>query len=175
MKKRNNISSLFGFLALASGSIWFGAYLARLLTTYNMFKETELVLKDFLNSSNLSAVIEILSPIIYLTLITYVIMILTFTLFLATTDLKFKQNGWLFITAAIIYVTLPFESFLLFIDYNMIDLFLKGIFGSDQIVDLLTKRLTKLSSFPIIMILSYLAIPFLMVFKPFTLKQKNED
>lgn len=175
MKKRNNIFSLFGFLALASGSIWFGAYLARLLTTYNIFKERELVLKEFLNSSNLSAVIEILSPLIYLTLITYVIMILTFTLFLATTDLKLKQNGWLFITTAIIYITLPFETLLIFIDYNLIDLFLKGIFSSDQIVDLLIKRLNKLSSFPIIMILSYLAIPFLLVFKPFTLKQKNED
>ena len=159
---------------MASGSIWFGAYLARLLTTYQLFKETELILKDFLNSSNLPAVNEVLSPLIYLTTVSYLIMIVSFTIFLLMTNLRLKENGWLFIIAAIIYITLPFESVLITVDYKLMNLFMTGDFGS-KAIKLVTERLTRLSSVPIILILSYISIPFLLVFKPFTLKSKDED
>ena len=175
MKKTNKLSSILGYLALTSGSIWFGAYLARLITTYQMFKETEPVLKNFINNTNLPVIVEILSPLVYITFITYLIMIVSFTLFLFTSDLKLKENGWLFIIAAIIFITLPFETFLLIIDYNQIVMFLNEQFGSEKIIELITHRLYKLSSFPIIHILSYLSIPYLLIFRPFTQKLKDEN
>ena len=175
MKKNNKISSIFGYLALTSGSIWFGAYIARLVSTYQMYEETEPVFKTFINSTNLPAIVEILAPLIYLTFITYLTMIVCFTLFLFTSNLKLKENGWLFIIAAIIYITLPFEAILSIIDYKLIIFFMNGQFSSETIVDLITDRLYSLSSFPIIQILSYLAIPYLLIFKPFTLKSKNEN
>jgi hypothetical protein len=175
MKKNNIRSSLFGYLALASGSIWFGAYLARLLTTYKMFEETEPILKNFLNSTNLPAIVEVMSPLIILTSITYLIMIISFTVFLFTSDFKLKQNGWLFIIAAIIYITLPFEAILLMNDYKLIILFINEQFGSEKVIELITDRQYRLSSFPIIQILSYLSVPYLLIFKPFTLKIKDED
>ena len=58
MKKTNKLSSILGYLALTSGSIWFGAYLARLITTYQMFEETEPVLKNFINNTNLPVIVE---------------------------------------------------------------------------------------------------------------------
>ena len=67
MKKINKLSSVFGYLALTSGSIWFGAYIARLVATYQMYEETEPVFKTFINSTNLPAIVEILAPLIYLT------------------------------------------------------------------------------------------------------------
>jgi len=175
MKKNNILSSLFGYLAFASGSIWFGAYLARLLATYKMFEETEPILKNFLNSTNLSAVVEVMSPLIILTSIAYLIMIISFTVFLFTSDFKLKQNGWLFIIAAIIYITLPFEAILLMNDYKLIILFINEQFGSEKVIELITDRQYRLSSFPIIQILSYLSVPYLLIFKPFTLKIKDED
>jgi hypothetical protein len=175
MKKNNILSSVFAYLALASGSIWFGAYLARLLTTYKMFEEIEPVLKNFLNSTNLPAVVEVMSPLVILTSVAYLIMIVSFTVFLFTFDFKLKENGWLFIIAAIIYITLPFEAILLINDYKMIVLVINGQFGSEKVIGLITDRQYRLSSFPIIMILSYLSIPYLLIFKPFTLKKRDED
>lgn len=175
MKKNNKLSSTFGYLALTSGSIWFGSYLARLVTTYQMFEETEPIIKNFINNTNLPAIIEILSPIVYLTFIAYLMMIVCFTLFLFTSHLKLKENGWLFIIAAIVFITLPFETILLINDYRLIDLFIKEQFGSERIVELITDRLYRLSSFPIIQILSYLSIPYLLIFKPFALKIKDEN
>ena len=175
MKKNNPLSAVFSYIALVSGSIWFGAYVARLLITYKMFEETEPILKSFLNSTNLSAVVEVISPIVILTSITYLIMIVSFSVFLFTSNFKLKENGWLFIIAAIIYITLPFEVILLINDYKLIILFFNTQFVSEKIIELITNSQYSLGSFPIIQILSYLSVPYLLIFKPFTLKIKNED
>ena len=175
MKNKNKLSFLFGYLALASGSIWFGAYIARLLTTYQMFEETELVLKNFINSTNLPAIVEVLSPLVILTFISYLILIVSFTLFLIFCHVKLKENGWLFIIALIIYITLPLESILLVTDYKLMVLFINEQFSSEKVLELVIERISKLSSFPIIHILSYLTIPYFLIFKPFTVKVKNEN
>ena len=175
MKKRNKFSSIFGFLALAFGSIWFGAYIARLLTTYHMFEPTELVLKNFITSNNLSAIIQTTFPLVNLTFFAYLILVISFTLFLIFTQLKLKKNGWLFIISTIIYLTLPFEAILLTIDYKLIFLFINEQFASEELLKLIIERITLLSSFPIILLLSYFSIPFFLVDKPFTIKSKNEN
>lgn len=175
MKKNSKSSSLFGYLALTSGSIWFGAYVSRLLTTYQMFEETEYTLKDYISNANLSTIFQTTFPLVNLTFYSYIVMTISFTLFLILSRLKLKENGWLLIIALIIYLTLPLESLLLITDYKLIVLFLNEQFGSEQILKLVIERLSKLSSFPIILILSYLTIPYFLVFKPFTLKVKDEN
>jgi hypothetical protein len=175
MKMSNKFSSIFGFLALASGSIWFGAYIARLLTTYQMFEPTEAVLKDYITNNNLPAIIQTTFPLVNLTFFTYLVLILSFSLYLISTHLKLKQNGWLLIISMIIYLTLPFEAVLLMIDYKLIVLFLNEQFASVEVLQLIIDRITLLSSFPIILLLSYLSIPFFLVVKPFTLISNDEN
>jgi hypothetical protein len=175
MKKNSNLSSVFGYLALCAGSIWFGAYIARLLTTYQMFEETDFLLKNYLTDKNLSAIFHTNLILVNLTFYSYIVLIITFTLFLISSGIKLKQNGWLLIVALIIYLTLPLESLLLMIDYKLIVLFMNEQFGSEQILKLVIERMSKLSSFPIILVLSYLTIPYFLVFKPFTLETKDEN
>ena len=175
MKKSNKFSSIFGFLALASGSIWFGAYIARLLTTYQMFEPTELVLKNYITGNNLPAIIQTTFPLVNITFFAYLVLILSFTIFLISTPIKLKENGWLFIISMIIFLTLPFETVLLMIDYKLIVLFINEQFASEEILKLIIERITLLNSFPIILILSYLSIPFFLVVKPFSIKSKDEN
>jgi len=175
MKKNNNLSLLFGYMALTSGSIWFGAYVSRLLTTYQMFEETEFALKNYITNENISAIFQTTFPLVNLTFYSYIIMIISFTLFLILSGLKLKENGWLLIVSLIIFLTLPLEFLLLITDYKLIDLFMNEQFVSEHILKLIIERMSKLSSFPIILILSYLTIPYFLVFKPFTLKIKNEN
>ena len=175
MKKNNNLSLLFGYMALTSGSIWIGAYVSRLLTTYQMFEETEFALKNYITNENISAIFQTTFPLVNLTFYSYIIMIISFTLFLILSGSKLKENGWLLIVSLIIFLTLPLESLLLITDYKLIDLFMNEQFVSEHILKLIIERMSKLSSFPIILILSYLTIPYFLVFKPFTLKIKNEN
>ena len=175
MKKRKILSSIFGSMALASGSIWFGAYVARLMTTYQMFEPAETTLKSYISNNNLPAVIQTIFPLVNLTFFFYLVMITAFTIFIILTELKFKENGWLLIITMIIYLTLPFEFVHLTIDYKLVIYFLNGQFTSGEILKLIIERLTILSSFPIILILCYFTIPFFLVFKPFTLYSENEN
>jgi len=140
-----------------------------------MFEETEFALKDYLTNANLSTIFQTIFPIVNLTFYSYIVMIIAFTLFLVLSSLRLKENGWLLIISLIIYLTLPLESILLMIDYKLIVLFMSEQFGSEQILNLVIERMIKLSSFPIILILSYLTIPFFLVYKPFTLKIKDEN
>ena len=140
-----------------------------------MFEETEFALKNYLTNANLSTIFQTIFPIVNLTFYSYIVMIIAFTLFLVLSSLRLKENGWLLIISLIIYLTLPLESILLMIDYKLIVLFMSEQFGSEQILKLVIERMIKLSSFPIILILSYLTIPFFLVYKPFTLKIKDEN
>ena len=175
MKKKNKLALIFGFVALTSGSVWLGGYIARLLTTYSMFEATELILKNIFNETNLNAVFNVTYPLVNLTFISYLLMVVSFTLFLIYSQYKFKENGWLFIIAAIIYITLPFELLLLLIDYKLIVLYMSDQFSSEKVLELVIQRISKLSSFPVINILSFMTIPFLLIYKPFTSKGKDED
>ena len=175
MKKRKILSSIFGSIALVSGSIWLGANVARLIITYQMFEPAETTLNSYLYGNNLSAVIQTIFPLVNLTFFSYLVMIIAFTIFVISTNLKFKENGWLLIITMIIYLTFPFEFILLTIDYKLIIHFVNGQFTSGEILKLIIERLNILSSFPVILILCYFTIPFFLVFKPFTLKLKNED
>ena len=46
--KNNKLSNIFAYLSISFGAIWLGAYITRLILTYNLFKEDELVLKNFI-------------------------------------------------------------------------------------------------------------------------------
>ncbi len=71
MKIRKILSSVFGSLALSSGSLWFGAYIARLLVTYQMFEPNELLLKSYLSNSDLPVIFQTIFPLVNLTLFSY--------------------------------------------------------------------------------------------------------
>jgi len=175
MNIRRILSTVFEFLALSSGSLWFGAYIARLLVTYQMFEPNELLLKSYLSNNDLSTVFQTIFPLVNLTLFSYSMMIVSFTIFIISTDLKLKENGWLFIISMIIYLTLPLETVLLSIDYKLFIIFVNEQFSSNEILKLIIQRITILSSFPVILILSYITIPYFLIVKPFSKKSKNEN
>lgn len=175
MKKDSKLALIFSYLALTSGCIWFGAYFARLMTTYQMFEAVDLSLKSYISGNSLPAILQTTYPLVTLTFTTYLILIITFTIFLLISKRKLKENGWLLITALIIYLTLPLESMLMWIDYKLLNLFLIEQFASSSIIELIRDRITLLNSFPIILLLSYLSIPYFLVFKPFTISSKDEN
>lgn len=170
MKKESILSKTLASLSVLSGALWLGAYTERLFVTFMMFKEEGLILKDYINESNLTGILTTISPSIALSFIFYVIFVTSFTLFLITSKIKLKQNGWLFIITLLVFVTLPFEAYLMSFDYKMILEILSGNFNSSYLLGLIIDRFRLLSGFPIIIIITYVTIPFFIVLKPFTIK-----
>jgi hypothetical protein len=169
--KNKKLSYPFAFASSIFGVLWLGAYVTRLILTYNLFKEGELVLKNFINNSNIVGVFRAFEPLYYITFITYLIFIICFTLFLISAKLNYKKNGWLFIVSIIVYFTLPFEVILMAIDYKIILMSLAGNFNSELILALMIERLQILDGFSVILILCYLSIPYFLIFRPFSKKE----
>ncbi len=170
MKNLSKFSNILMFITCLSGSLWMGSYMTRLFITYRLFEDTDLILRPYYNTGNLSEVILTLLPAFTSTFILYIIFFFSFIFFAAFSKLNLKQNGWLFIITILILVTFPFEAYLMNIDYKIISLINSESFNPNDVVDLIIKRFKIFSSFPVIEIFCYFAIIFLLIFKPLTKK-----
>ena len=172
MYNLSKTSKIFLFLATLSGSLWLGAYFTRLIVFYQLFESENFDIKPIFNEQNLHAVLTEINSLIVLTLVLYLIFIITYFIFIAISKISLKQNGWLFIVTIIILITLPFELYLISIDYKIITLVLPGNFNEMQIIQLIIKRFKVLSSFPIIELFCYFSIVYFVLFKPLTSKKR---
>ena len=164
-------SKIFLFVASLSGSLWMGAYFARLIVFYQLFEPKELILRPVFNEQNLHAVLTVLNSLIVLTLVLYLVFIFTYFVFITISKISLKENGWLFIVTVIIFLTLPFELYLVSFDYRIISSVMTGNFDSMEIIQLIIKRFKVLSSFPVIELFCYFSIIYFVLFKP--LRKKN--
>ncbi len=171
MYNLNKTSKIFLFLTTLSGTLWFGAYFARLIIFYQLFEPKDFIIKPVFNEQNLRALLIDLNSIIILTIVMYLIFIITYFLFITVSKISLKKNGWLFIVTVIIFLTFPFELYLISIDYKIITMVLPGNFNSMQIIQLIIKRFVVLSSFPLIELLCYFSIVYFILFKPLTSKK----
>lgn len=174
MKDQNLLSKIFAFLTVLSGSIWLGSYAERMIISYQLF-DIDMNIMPYVNQQNLSGILVTITPAVYTTFIVYLFFIFAFTIFLFFSKISLRENGWLFIIAVIVYLTLPFETYLLTIDYKIISaLSFSDVIDAEYIVSLIKDRFTTLSSFPIIIFLSYCSLIYFLLFRPFTKKIQNE-
>ena len=176
MKKINIVSKIFAYIVIVSGALWLGSYFVRLVVSYNLFFENDFILKEFVSQENLQAILLSIAPTIALSSVLYLVFITGFTFFLFISRISLKRNGWLFIITAIIYLTLPFEIFLIIkIDYKLLMAYSSGIVNASEFLSLMIERFKLLGSFPIILIWCYITIPYFLVFRPFTISEKKDE
>jgi hypothetical protein len=168
MKKISKISASFLTIAALACIFWMGSFLLRLMLSYQLFDKTITAHKDYLNDQNLTAVLITINPAVIATFVLFIAFLTFYFLFLVTSKLSLRKNGWLFIITILILITAPFEIYLMTIDYRIFTDINSGIFNSGEVLSLLMKRLTVLSSFSLIELLCYCAIVFLAIFKPMT-------
>lgn len=170
MKELNTTSKILSYISLLSGSLWIGAYLTRLFVTYQIFEGPNLTFKGFVNEGNLSGILLMLLPAITTTFILYIVFIFSYAFFILSSGIKMRENGWLFILTTIIVICLPFEIYLMTIDYPLILQLNSGSFINQNIIDLIIKRFKVLGSFPIIEIFCFMSFFYFILFKPFKKK-----
>lgn len=174
MSKNSKVAKTFSYLAVLTGSLWSGAYLMRLFLFYWLFEPEDFILKSYINSDNISSLVYTLLPAITTTMVLYSTFIVFFVLFLVTTNLKFKENGWLFISTVVILITLPFEMYLISIDYNITEILLSSSYSPEIVINLIRKRFQVLGNFSLVELFSYFSLFYFILFQPFT-KARNED
>ncbi len=173
MHKLNNISKILLTITLIFGSIWLGGYIVRHLVIYQFFDPENFKLLDIYNNSTSQNSIRLIQSLLVLNIITYSLFLTFFLLFIFTSKVNFKRNGWLFICFLIVLITAPFEIFLLTKDYEIILQIMDNNFDSLNVLTLIQKRIEVLSSFSIIEIFAYISMYFLILFKPLTKSNEN--
>jgi hypothetical protein len=170
MKSLGPLSKTFLFITILTGSLWMGGYLLRMIVFYQLFQEEEFILRAFINDQNLPGILMVLRAAVAFTLILYPLFIISFAVFIFSSGYNLKTHGWLFIITLLIGITLPLEIYLMIIDYDIIFKINYNIFNSKEVLDLIVKRFKVLSSFPVIELLCYFTIIYLMIFQPLTKK-----
>ncbi|HKI78638.1 MAG TPA: hypothetical protein VKA26_08870 [Ignavibacteriaceae bacterium] len=171
MENIKKFPATFLYLSVLFGALWFGSYFLRLTITYRIFEGIDFTLRNYLNEQNLPAVLKSFQPAVISTLVLYAIFIISFFLFLISSKLRLKENGWLFIATVIIIITLPLESYLSYIDYSMVHMLSANNFNANEVLGLIIKRFKMFSSFPVIELFCYGAIIYFLIFQPFTKKK----
>jgi hypothetical protein len=173
MKKYNTLTKIFLYITFISGVIWTGSYLLRMFLFYQLFTVRNFELKEYVKGTDLFPVFYTLLPAVSTTFFSYIIFIISFLLFFFLSKIRLKENGWFFIITVIIILTAPFEIYLMSIDADILTGLYYNTADSAEILNFVIKRFTVLSSFPIIELLGFFAMFYLVLFKPLTKKYEN--
>lgn len=169
MENLNKTAKIFLFLTSTACILWLGGYISRHLVVYQFFEPENLDLRSIYNQQNLTIVVQTIAPLFVFNLVTFLLFLITFIIFVLLSKIKLKKEGWFFISILAVIITAPFELYLSYLDYKIIDQIYLSNFNAD-IIDRIKDRLTSLSSFSLIEIFTYIGIIFLFVFRP--LRQK---
>ena len=170
MKNISTISKVFAVLSLITAAIWVGSYLSRLFLVYQLFEGPDLILKSYITNENVNGILFSILPSFVVHFIAFIVMFLSTTIFYLTSKINLRYNGWLFIILIAIIITIPFEIYLMLIDYKIIMMLNNGSFDSNTVISLLRDRIKDLSSYSIVAILTYLSFYYFIVFQPLTKK-----
>lgn len=167
MANKNTIEKIITFLMFIFFSIWFGSYIVRNLLIFQFFEPKNVSLRNELKNFDLSPVYYVIYPVIVTNLVSFLSFFIIFLIFIIITKIKLKENGWLLIIALLIFITAPFEFYLLLKDYQIIMLVVHNfVNNSSQVLYLIKERMTLLNSFSLIEIFAYIFIIALIIFKP---------
>lgn len=147
-------------------TVWLGSYISRQVVIYQFFDPENLSLKPIYSARNLSDVLFTILPLIVLNIISYIVFLLSLLIFLFQSRISLKKEGWLFISILIVLICAPFEIFLILKDYKISSEIYTQNFDSLAIVNLIRDRMTVLSSFSLIEIISFVGIIFLSILQP---------
>lgn len=173
MKNLSLIAKIFLLITSISFPLWLGGYVARQVVIYQLFEPIELNFKTIYQNQNLSAVFYTIFPLLVFNLTSYSVFLISFTIFLITSKINLKKEGWLFIILIIILICAPFEIYLSITDYKIASIVLSDPMNVDTVTSLVKERMMILNSFPLIEIFSSFAIIYLFLFKPF--RKENEN
>ena len=173
MQKLSKISRIFLSLSVIFFAVWYGGYISRHILIYRLFEPENLALQPMFNMQNLAPVFDVISTVLTLNLIAYPVFLITFAAFLFTSKISLKKEGWLFIITALIFITAPFEIYLMTFDLKIALKTISSNFSVDEILAIIKERMTVLSSFSLIELFCYAGALFILVFQP--LKQKKNE
>jgi hypothetical protein len=154
------------FILIVAAITWLGGVTVRLVMSGCLLVPGTLEFKPDLIPIAEREAFRMINYTSILTLLGYVIALLSGLVFLFSTRLKFRENGWLMMAVLLFCVFIPVEIYTSYLDGKMISMELWGSPEPSLFRELFIKRVAALKGVPFIALLCYYTIVGLAVWKP---------
>lgn len=172
MKKENTFSKVILFLTISAFSLWLGSYVSRLFIFYEFILPVSFDIDLNFLSENFKVISTLLAPLMIINLIGYIIFLVLLISCLFVSKISLKNNGWLFISACLVFLLSPFEIYLYYYDFGIISKVLSNQITAGNLIEYVTLRAKEFGLFGVIHIFTSFFVILLQVFKPLV---KNEN
>jgi len=169
----SKLSKIALIVIIISTIFWLGGINIRAIVGYYLLQVGTLDFKPMIHPYVERAVFSLVVQSSIIIDLAYICLWLAGLIFLRTTNLKLKENGWLLMCAILFYMFTPVEIYAMVLDFKM--WYLEFI-GSEDLVEfrkLFIHRLGALSGVPMIALLSYYTAIVIAVIQP--LKKRISD
>ena len=169
------ISKISSVILIIAAIVWLGGLNIRAMVGFDMLQMGTLDFKPNIHPYVERTVFSLIALSSIVIDIAYSIVWLAGILWLKTTKLSMRKNGWLMMSAILFYMFTPVEVYTIILDLKMWYL---DFLGSNDLVEfrkLFIHRLGALSGVPMIAILSYYTIIVLAIFRPLQYNLTSEE
>lgn len=164
MKRPVTRASLLLFV-LAS-AVWCAASIRSNIQTGTLLEFGTTAFRDGVPESAERAAYAALAENAVARFIAYPLLLLGAVVFVATTELSLRQNGWLLMSAILLFVFVPVELYCCWLDWKLVGLQHWGSWPLDEFRKALLARVTALAGLPFIAQLCFFTIPILALVRP---------
>jgi len=159
-------TKIYLFLLILASLFWLGGSIYRAIIAYTLFEPFSLIVKSQITYDILRQTLKLIGNINVYVLISYPIVLLTFVLFVRSTRVSLKKEGWLFMITMILVLFFPIEIYLSYLDINFTLMVLFSNFDTNLALSLLIQRISALGGLPAIGSLCYFTSIWLAIFQP---------
>ena len=158
------------FVFILSSMLWQGSTHMRAIIGNDLLKFGTLEFEEYIVPDAEGEIYRLLSFASLLVIGSYIVALVSSVVFLATSPFKFREHGWLLMSAILFYLFVPVEIFTMVLDGRMIYAEFFTTADNEVFRELFSARLGALAGAPFVATLCYYTIIGLAVFQP--LKKK---
>lgn len=153
-------------LLIIAAIFWLGAINVRALIQNELLNFDQFNFRTNIPPDRENTLFQLIANSSIFIIICYIMVLISAVWFLISTNLKFKENGWLIMSTILFFLFVPVEIYTYYIDIRFILLYYSHPPNHDELLRLFGMRLGALSGVPVIALLCYYTIIPIAIFKP---------
>ncbi len=160
-------------LLVVAGIVWLGAINIRALIGDSLVRTGTFEFLPDIAPGIERNVYHLIALTSIVTNLAYCVVFASAILYLATTRLRLKEEGWLMMSAILFFLFAPAEFYTMKLDFDFVWCDIKDSIDLTQFRELFVGRVAALRGVPVIALLSYYTIVVLAVWRP--LRKKPQE
>lgn len=160
-------AKIFLLLLLLSAAVWLYALSVKNYEAGSLLVFGTVEFRESLDPVSERMVYDSIAQYSIIAFASYPIVLISAFAFVKTTRRSFKDDGWLLMSAILLFMFIPVELYCFWLDWKIVGLNYWGEWPLEEFRKAVLSRITALAGLPLIAQLCYFTIPIFVIFKPF--------